>query len=138
METRTCQMFKEVVYDQGGTTVTFHTAGELGGVAASLESTRSLVDKSPTVQFTTVTLGDVLERGKAPSFIHFMSLDIEGAELLALKGLPFGKYRFGAFAIEHNFEEPKRGDILKLLEGHGYRRTHTFMQDDFYLPAAAK
>jgi FkbM family methyltransferase len=138
MEGRTCQMFKEVVYNESGKTVTFHTAGELGGVAQTLESTRSLAEKSPTVQFTTVTLGDILERAKAPPYIHFMSLDIEGAELLALQGLPFDKYQFGAFAIEHNFESPKRSDIQKLLESHGYRRVHSFLQDDFYLPAATK
>ena len=89
------------------------------------------------MQFTTVTLGDILERAKAPHYIHFMSLDIEGAELLALRGLPFDRYQFGAFAIEHNFESPKRSDIQRLLESHGYRRAHSFLQDDFYLPASA-
>jgi hypothetical protein len=37
-----------------------------------------------------------------------MSLDIEGAELDALRGLSLDRYRFGAMAIEHNYEEPKR------------------------------
>jgi hypothetical protein len=41
-----------------------------------------------------------------------MSLDIEGAELKVLQGLPFEKYTFGALDIEHNEEEPKRTDIL--------------------------
>ena len=50
-------------------------------------------------------------RANAPSFIHFLSLDIEGAELEALRGVPFDKYRFGAMAIEHNDEEPKRSEI---------------------------
>ena len=49
--------------------------------------------------------------------------------------MPFDKYRFGAMAIEHNEEEPKRVEILKFLEGHGYRRVHTYKQDDFYAPA---
>ena len=34
--------------------------------------------------------------------------------------MPFDKYRFGAMAIEHNDEEPKRTDLLKFLEGKGY------------------
>jgi hypothetical protein len=135
MEGRTCQVFKEVVFDRRGETVSFHTGGELGGVAESLISTKTLAEKFPTVQFTTVTLGDILDRAKAPHYIHFMSLDIEGAELLALHGLPFDRYQFGAFAIEHNYETPKRSEIQTLLAAHGYTRVHSFMQDDLYLPA---
>ena len=48
--------------------------------------------------------------------------------------MPFDKYRFGAMAIEHNDEEPKRSDLLKFLEEKGYRRVHSFKQDDFYAP----
>ena len=81
-----------------------------------------------------MTLGEILERANAPSFIHFLSLDIEGAELEALSGMPFDKYRFGAMAIEHNDEEPKRTDILKFLEENGYGRVHTYRQDDFFAP----
>ena len=40
----------------------------------------------------------------------------------------------GAFAIEHNGEEPKRSQIVTLLERHGYRRVHTYKQDDFFAP----
>ena len=89
---------------------------------------------APTVEMTTVTLGEVLERAKAPAFIHFLSLDIEGAELDALRGIPFDQYRFGAMAIEHNEEEPKRSDIIAFLQEHGYRRVHTYKQDDFFAP----
>ena len=58
------------------------------------------------MELTTTTLGDILERTKAPPLIHFMSLDIEGAELEALKGFPLTKYKIGALAVEHNDEEP--------------------------------
>lgn len=134
MEGRTCQMFKEVVFDESGKTVTFHTAGGLGGVAETLGVWKSRAETFPTVQFTTVTLREILDRAKAPPYIHFMSLDIEGAELAALRGLPLDKYRFGAFAIEHNYEGPKRNDIQTLLESYGYTRVHSWMQDDFYVP----
>ena len=82
----------------------------------------------------TITLGELLDRAHAPAFIHFLSVDIEGAELEALKGIPFDKYRFGSMAIEHNEEEPKRTDILKFLAAHGYQRVHSYKQDDFYAP----
>jgi hypothetical protein len=83
---------------------------------------------------TTTTIGEMLDRDHAPAFIHFLSVDIEGAELEALKGIPFDKYRFGSMAIEHNEEEPKRTDILNFLTAHGYQRVHTYKQDDFYAP----
>jgi hypothetical protein len=87
---------------------------------------------------TTVTLAEILARENAPHFIQFLSLDIEGAELDALRGVPMDTYRFGAMAIEHNEEEPKRTDILRFLEGHGYRRSHTYKQDDFFVPVGGR
>lgn len=136
MEGRTCQMVKEVVSNASGLTVKFHTHAGLGGIADTLGRWKEEASKSPAVELTTVTLAEILDRAKAPRFIHFLSLDIEGAELDALRGIPFDTYRFGAMAIEHNEEEPKRTDILKFLEGHGYRRTHSFRQDDFYAPVS--
>jgi hypothetical protein len=135
MQGRTCRIFREVVYGEPGKRVLFRAAGEIGGVADNLDTWKRQAESSPVVEFTTVTLGDILARANAPAFIHFMSLDIEGAELEALRGLPFDKYTFGAFAIEHNYEGRKRNDIQIFLEGHGYTRVHTWFQDDFFVPA---
>jgi FkbM family methyltransferase len=133
MEGRTCQMFKEVVFSEAGKRMQFHTAGDLGGIADTLGQWKERAAKAPTVEFATVTMGDLLVRAKAPSFIHFINLDIEGAELEALKGFPFDRYQVGAFAIEHNYEGEKRNAIEALLKTHGYRRTHTWRQDDFFV-----
>ena len=138
MEGRTCQMFKEVVSSTAGQVVKFHTHAGLGGIADSLGKWKAEAQKSPAVKLTTVTLAEILVREKAPNFIHFLSLDIEGAELDALRGVPMDTYRFGAMAIEHNDEEPKRTDLMKFLESHGYRRVHTYRQDDFYAPVQAR
>jgi FkbM family methyltransferase len=132
MEGRTCVMEKVVVSHSAGQVVKFHTHSGLGGIADTLGKWKEEAQKSPAVELATTTLADVLARNNAPPFIHFMSIDIEGAELDALKGIPFDKYRFGSMAIEHNDEEPKRTDILKFLEERGYVRVHTFKQDDFY------
>jgi len=134
MEGRTCRMDKVVVSSTAGQVVKFRTHMALGGIVDTLGKWKTEAEKSPEVEFTTTTLGDVLAAANAPAFIHFLSLDIEGGELEALKGVSFDKYRFGAMAIEHNDEEPKRGDILKFLEARGYRRAHSFRQDDFYVP----
>jgi len=134
MEGRTCRMVTEVVSNEAGKKVMFHTHDGLGGIADTLGKWKDEASKAPAVELTTVTLGQVLDQAGAPAFIHFLSLDIEGAELDALRGIPFDKYRFGAMAIEHNEEEPKRADIIAFLETHGYRRVHSYKQDDFFAP----
>ena len=134
MEGRTCGVEEAVVSSVAGQVVKFHTHAGLGGIADTLGKWKDEAEKSPAVELTTTTLGELLDRRRAPSYIHFLSLDIEGAELEALKGVPFDRYRFGAMAIEHNEEEPKRSDLLKFLEGKGYVRVHTYRQDDFFAP----
>lgn len=134
MEGRTCLVFREVVYSEAGKRMMFYQAGQLGGIADTLGAWKVRAEKASAVEFTTVTLGDILARAKAPRRIDFVSLDIEGAELEALRGLPLDRYQIGALVIEHNFEEPKRSRIEEFMKSHGYRRVHTWQQDDFYLP----
>lgn len=135
MEGRTCKMFEEVVFSRPGLVLAFHAAGGLGGVAETLGNWNTTAARAPTLHVTTVTLDDVLARAGAPPFIHFISLDIEGAELEALRAFPFDRHRVGAWTIEHNREEPKRSQIVALLERHGYRRVNEWHQDDFFVPA---
>jgi FkbM family methyltransferase len=135
MEGRTCKMFKEVVFSKAGLVMSFAQAGGLSGLSDTLGKWNEKAAQAPTINLTTVTLDDLLARAGAPSFIHFISLDIEGAELEALRGFPFDRYRVGAWAIEHNREEPKRSSIRELLASHGYQHVHDYRQDDFYVRA---
>jgi len=137
-------MFKEVVFSEAGKQVKFWTGGQgnkdsfWGGITDTLgPAAKDIMSTAPSVEveFTTVTLGDILERAKAPRFIHFVVIDIEGGELNALKGFPFDKYKIGALAVEHFSEEPKRSEIKKLMESHGYKRVFTRYQNDYYVPA---
>jgi hypothetical protein len=72
MEGRTCQMFKEVVYSEAGKRMRFSAAGELGGITDTLGGGKAYAVQSPTVEFITVTLDDILTRAKAPHRIDFM------------------------------------------------------------------
>jgi FkbM family methyltransferase len=133
MQDRTCQMLEEVVFSEVGKRMEFQTGDDFRGIVDTLGRYK---DKNQrTVAFTTTTLADVLARTNAPRFIHFISLDIEGAELDALKAFPFDTHKIGALAIEHNFEQPRRSEIEALLKSHGYVRVHAWEQDDFYVPA---
>jgi hypothetical protein len=137
MQARTCQVFPEVVDSVAGKHVTFFSDGILGGIGEYLGHTKDdVVKEGHPVDLVTTTLGDILNRAKAPHYIHFMSVDVEGAEVAVLLGFPFEKYQLGSLVIEHNFEEPKRANLQTLLESHGYRRVHSWYSDDFYRPAA--
>ena len=138
MHDRSCRMVEKVVFSETGKRVSFQASGEVGGVKDTLGKWKGEALGARTVEFATVTLAEILDAAKAPTFIHFISLDIEGAELEALKGFPFGRYTIGAAAIEHNDEEPKRSEIQTLMQRHGYRRVHSWYQDDFYLPEKAR
>lgn len=136
MNNRTCTMFKEVVDSAAGRKVRFRAAGGGGGIENYLANKwkeSEHVKRAKVVELTTTTLEDILDRAKAPNFIHYISLDIEGAELEALRGFPFSKYKVGAFTIEHNYEEPKRRQIKALLENQGYRFVRSAAQDDYYI-----
>jgi hypothetical protein len=128
-------MYQEVVFSEAGRVMDFRAAGGLGGIDDTLAAWNVKAARAPVVQFKTVTLDGLLTRANAPPFIHFVSLDIEGAELEALRGFPFDRYRVGAWTIEHNQEEPKRSQIRALLASHGYERVHSWHQDDYYVSA---
>jgi FkbM family methyltransferase len=138
MQDRSCQIFKEVVFSKAAERVKFWAAEEWSGIVDTLEPLHKETMQKDTapriVEFTTVTLADILERAKAPRFIHYVSMDIEGGEVDALKGFPFDKYKIGALTVEHNFKEPKRSEIKALMESHGYKHVHTSDRDDFYVP----
>jgi hypothetical protein len=133
MASRRCTLFTNPVDSVSGRRVRFRKAGVLGGIEDLLGHGKDATEHAPVVELETRTLTELLVQAKAPPFIHFMSIDIEGAEFEALKGLDFSRYRFGAMTIEHADEEPKRSDIRKLLEKNGYRFDRTIAQDDFYL-----
>ncbi len=131
MEGRTCTVFKEVVFSKAGLVMSFSTAGGLGGLSETLGKWNEKAAQAPTVSLTTVTLDDLLARAGAPPFIHFISMDIEGAELEALRAFPFDRYRVGAWAIEHNREEPKRTRFRRFLASHGYQHVHDYKPGRF-------
>jgi FkbM family methyltransferase len=81
------------------------------------------------------TLSDLFDREKVPIDFEFLSIDIEGGELDALRGLNFNKYRPKLICIEHNFRN-ERDEIRILLTSVGYvlaEECSTFSWDDWYI-----
>jgi hypothetical protein len=105
----------------------------VGGIVETLGRYRAMTEKDPTVRLTTTTIADVLERARAPRYIHYVSLDVEGAEYDVLEAFPFSTHEVGAFTIEHNGEEPRRSLIRSLLESKGYRFVRQQVVEDWYV-----
>jgi FkbM family methyltransferase len=135
MSSRTCQLFRQPVFSVSGKKVSFRAAGFAGGISETLgiTSAEAKVKQSPLVDFVTATLDEILEKAKAPSRIDFMSIDVEGAEYEALRGLSLDKYQVEAFTIEHNNEEPKRSLIRQLLVSKGYTLVRSWYREDWYV-----
>jgi len=93
--------------------------------------------KDSWIQSTTVvcqTLDSVLELFDAPDYIHYMSLDIEGAELACLEGCDFSRRKFGALTIEHNHIADNRDGVRDFMRQHGYRLERQVKFEDWFLP----
>jgi FkbM family methyltransferase len=133
MENRTCQVFKQPVFSESGKKVQFRAAGDFGGIASDLGIYKQDLNKTPMVEFTTATLDETLEKAKAPQWIDYMSIDVEGAEYDVLRGLSLDRYQIGSLTIEHNYEPEKREQIHKLMASKGYVRVRSWEVDDWYV-----
>lgn len=74
-------------------------------------------DEVSTIKVPVRTLTSILDEVGAPSRMGLLSLDVEGAELEALDGLQFDRYRFDFILVEsRSFDE-----IAGYLGSRGYR-----------------
>lgn len=83
------------------------------------------------VRIPGVPLWELLRRHGAPHVIDYMSLDIEGAEWIALKDFPFDEFRILAMSIERNATLYDR--LRAKLCSQGYRVVRVSGPDDFYV-----
>jgi FkbM family methyltransferase len=83
----------------------------------------------------TVSLNDLLTLYNSPTDIDYLSIDTEGSELAILQAFDFRKYRIKIMTVEHNFCEPDRQQINRLLTERGYMRLFEPLSkfDDWYI-----
>ena len=74
-----------------------------------------------------VSLIDLLDEGKAPRTIDYLSIDTEGSEFSILETFDFQRYSFKFISCEHNYSD-RRNDILRLLLSNGYVRIFMCMR----------
>ena len=87
--------------------------------------------KEEMVTVPTRSIADILDESglTAPDFI---SLDIEGGELAALRAFPFADYKVRTWAIENNAGGP---EIAELMRKNGYNLIEFCGPDEIYLLA---
>ena len=72
-----------------------------------------------TIKVNSITFNDFMSRNYPDiKYIDFLSIDIEGGELIALKTIDFNKYSFGLITVENNFEE---GVLINFMKEKGYK-----------------
>lgn len=84
------------------------------------------------IKVKTITFTDLLDQNNAPKIIDYLSLDTEGSEYDILLSLDFNKYKFKLIDVEHNYLEPARSNIKKLLLDNGYEYVGENKWDDNY------
>jgi FkbM family methyltransferase len=101
--------------------------------------------KNSILKLKTVSLLNLLNKYHSPNMIHYMSLDMDGSEYIVLKNFfeNNSKFKNGekiynilSISVEHNFLEPNRSNIKKLLNENGFIFHKQIEQDDFYINRA--
>jgi hypothetical protein len=73
------------------------------------------------------TLSSILKEVRAPKYIDFLSLDVEGSEMLVLKGIDHNYTRFRYILLEtRNFDV-----VNDYLAKYSYKFVSQFTQNDY-------
>ncbi|QEG34722.1 FkbM family methyltransferase [Bythopirellula goksoeyrii] len=76
----------------------------------------------------------LLDEARAPATIDIMSIDIEGAELAALRGLDFDKYNVRVLVVESDHKQHEAESMVrKLLTAQGYEIARTIGVNSFWV-----
>lgn len=141
IECRSAYCSSKAVYSTSNDTLSFSVCNGdgnydmLSGLTDELKGTYKQIveNNSILIKVETITLNDLLDEAKAPTFIEYLSLDTEGSEYEILKAFDFSKYTFGRIDVEHNNIEPIRSHIRTLLESNGYIYLKENQWDDCYV-----
>jgi FkbM family methyltransferase len=131
---RTCTVLDWAVYNKDDERVSFSASAQLplaSGVTKDINC-YTYIKSSPQVVVTTKTLASILKSCQSPSFIEYLSIDVEGSEYKILEGTDFSKVVFGLIDLEHNWVEPQRTEIRTLLLSKGYLYVGENAHDDRY------
>jgi FkbM family methyltransferase len=96
------------------------------------ETRRSVTQQLIMVE--TLNPTEILDRYGAPTYIDYLSLDIEGGELMVLEHLDLDRYHIALITLEHNHHEARREGARRHLEPIGYEYVEIRNEDWYYHP----
>lgn len=123
----------KAVYNIGGIKVEFSDADLYSGITKHIDTHNIDGKNGKKIIVETVNFNDLLNMYNFPSFIDYLSIDTEGTEYDILNSIDFNKYSFGIIHVEHNFVEPRRTEIRKLLIEKKYKYQGENKWDDIYV-----
>jgi FkbM family methyltransferase len=118
------------VSDKSGEKLTFYLSGQLSSLDPEWLRQFPAVkpdQKGVPYEVTSITMNDLLEQNGIKK-IDFLSMDIEGAEPLALAGFDIEKYQPELVCIE--FSPSVRQKIVDYMTAHGYERIVEYVARD--------
>jgi len=116
--------------EQSGADLSFLVPGGETSMARLLGSNETPPPGERVLRVPITTLSEVLEHAKAPR-LDYLSLDLEGYELAALRGLDFNRWRPKLILIEDRVEELK---LHRFLTARGYRLVYRLGVNNWYVP----
>jgi FkbM family methyltransferase len=135
---RKATCLEKAVHREGGQRLSFVASQEIGTLAEYAEADgyaedrRQSISENGLITVSTITFDEMDSAdGRGGSGFDYVSLDTEGSELDILRTIDLSRHAIALFTIEHNFVEPRRGQMHTLLAEAGYQRLNVGF-DDWY------
>ena len=116
--------------EQSGQELTFVVPDGEATLARLLGNNEQPAPGDRVLRVSITTLSEVLAAAKAAK-LDYLSLDLEGFELAALRGLDFARWRPGLIMIEDRIEDLRQHRFLK---EQGYRLVYRIGVNNWYVP----
>jgi len=116
--------------ENAGRRLPFYVAGPLSALDRGRMAPGSSVDT--VIDVPVMTLDELLREAGAPQPLSFLSLDVEGHEIEALRGFDFARWQPRLILIEDHV-----GDLTRhrFMRGSGYRLVRRTGYNGWYVPA---
>lgn len=105
----------------------------IGGISYNNNYFEQDFKQVEVLPMTTCTMMDVI---KNETYFDYFTLDVEGAELEALKGIDWGRVEFGYIALEFGYRNDFLNEIIQFLKLQNYLLHRINQFDADFVPAA--
>lgn len=93
--------------------------------------------KTSTITVPTQPLQKLLDKHKIPH-VHYLSVDVEGAEMAVLQSIDYSKVFIDVIGFEDNYQGKTTQDIRNFLESKGFQFIHRASLDIFMMHKDSK